>query len=218
MIVFFLSLITIIILNTGIGFKSAQPPIDEIQKEVGQELDFPTQPKEADAVALVVADDLVEIVEIEESIEEPEESKEMDLSNPRYLPYFNERYGFSIEYPDILNNVYLHNLSGGTFVNDQGDVELSVHGGNNTFGDTAKSQYNQMIEETEIILYKVQRDNWYVFSWLEGDRMFYRKEVIGEGSCNGFEISYPAKDEKLYDAIVEKLYATFKSPNVDQSW
>ncbi|MGL4346217.1 MAG: hypothetical protein ACRCTE_13545, partial [Cellulosilyticaceae bacterium] len=95
------------------------------------------------------------------------------------------------------------------------DVSLIVYGSNNLEDMTAKSAYEEAVNSTEHILYQFQKGNKYVLSWEEGDRMYYRTVVVGEGSSNTFEIDYPSEDEKQYDAVVERLYSSFKTPNID---
>lgn len=48
--------------------------------------------------------------------------------------------------------------------------------------------------------------------------MFYKKAVVGSGSTNSFVVSYPISEASQYDEIVEYLYESFKTPNVDESY
>lgn len=137
-----------------------------------------------------------------------------------YNTYYNNRYGFSIDYPQFLTLLPPPgNGDGCAFENKERSVELIVWGYNNTdSSENVIESYNSEVNRLSNILYKFQKDNWYVLSWQEGDIMFYSKVVIGEGSVNRFQISYKAKDEKFFDPIVERLYKSFKTPDIGSAW
>lgn len=147
------------------------------------------------------------------------QTEKTPLENITYKLYQNERYGFSIEYPDIFDESYGSQSGDGyTFIDNKRNVELIVSGSNNSTSETAEASYYSAVANRSNVNYEFQKDNWYVVSWQEKNTMYYEKCVIGSGSSNRFTISYPAEDEKLYDEIVGKLFESFKTPGIEECW
>ncbi|HHX62948.1 MAG TPA: hypothetical protein GX707_19890 [Epulopiscium sp.] len=137
--------------------------------------------------------------------------------NIRYVPYTNERYGFFIEYPDIFNDKRLSdNGDGISLENAQMDTRLKVYGSNNVNEETAIELYEEDVRNAFKLLYKFQKDNWYVISWEEGEDGFYKKTVVGEGSINTFIMGYPKLYDPEYSGMVEHLFESFDTPEVDE--
>ena len=135
-----------------------------------------------------------------------------------YLAYHNDRYQFSIEYPDIFNDKMLpENNDGIIFRNADKGVELTISGINNVLDETVQTVYEEACSRLRNIIYQCQKDDWYVLSWTEDDKMFYKKVVVGTGSMNTFLISYPAKEEAAYDAVIEHLVETFQTTSIDET-
>ena len=144
------------------------------------------------------------------------ESKEEEI---QYLYYYNERYGFSIEYPDIFSDYTLpENGDGITFSDKEVGVELTISGSNNVLEETAEGLFMQDVNALPNVNYQFQKNNFYVVSWSERGIMYYKNVVVGPGSMNTFWISYPSVDEAHYDNIVTHLYETFTTPYIDQCW
>lgn len=152
----------------------------------------------------------------DQEVPQAAESKQDEI---QYLYYNNERYGFSIEYPDIFSDYMLpENGDGIIFSNNEAGVQLTISGSNNVLDDTAEGLFSKEVNTLSNVNYQFQKDNFYVISWCEGETMYYKNVVVGPGSMNTFLISYPSSDEAYYDAIVTHLYETFTTPYIDQCW
>ncbi|MBV4419682.1 hypothetical protein KM800_10170 [Clostridium tyrobutyricum] len=137
-----------------------------------------------------------------------------------YIFYKNERYGFSIEYPDILK-IKLESSENGDGIsleNSDNSAKFTVYGSNNVSNDTPMSIYNDLIKEHPNASYKKKVDNEVVFSWVHGDKIIYKDIVVGEGSKNTFTIEYPKDKKYYYNSVVSHLYSSFKTPDIAQSY
>jgi len=135
-----------------------------------------------------------------------------------YKKYTNSRFGFSLDYPDtFITKVVPDNNDGIILASLEGNTELTVSGINNVLNETAQSLYSNLLKEHSNATYKKQEDNWLIVSWVEGDKIFYQKSIVGVGSIDTFLIKYPIKQRDAYDLIVAHLNLSFKTPSIDIS-
>lgn len=135
-----------------------------------------------------------------------------------YKDYYNNRYKFSIKYPDnLIKGEESTNGDGITFTNENGNVKLIVFGSNNIFDTTAKSAYEDTLKEIKNVAYKKQSENWYVISWVKNNKIIYKKEVVGDGSINTLIFEYPLTEKKLYDEFLQNLDSYFKTPGIGEA-
>lgn len=136
-----------------------------------------------------------------------------------YIFYKNERYGFSIEYPDILKTK-LESPANGDGISvgtSDSSAKFTVYGSNNVSKDTSASIYNNLLKEHPNASYKKKVGNEVVFSWIHGEKIIYKDIVIGEGSKNTFTIEYPKDKKDYYNSIISHLYSSFKTADIAQS-
>lgn len=142
-----------------------------------------------------------------------------DYGDFSYKKYYNSRFGYSIEYPSFLvNEMGSQNNSGVVLSNDNNSVKLTLWADNNALFLTLREVYDNALSEEINVTYSNLGNKSYVISGEEGDYVYYKNQVVGEGSMNGFMIKYPKRDEEFFDDIVTKLYNTFNAPNVEQCW
>jgi tetratricopeptide (TPR) repeat protein len=145
----------------------------------------------------------------------PEESTTTS-SDPSYKSYINDRFAFSIDYPiTFIASPSPTNNDGITLSSQDGNTELTVSGINNVLNQTPTSAYNDLLKDHSNAAYKDQESNWFVVSWLEGDKIVYEKSVVGSGSMNTFIIKYPSKQKDYYNSIVSQLNSSFKTPGIE---
>lgn len=144
-------------------------------------------------------------------------SSEVKPSSPTeelYVLYFNDRYGFSIKYPNNLHQKESPtNGDGMSFVDSDGLVTLAVYGSNNVLNDTVLLDYNSAIKGKNAV-YEKCKSNWYIVSWIENNNIVYLKSYVGEGSKATFEFSYPLNEKSKYDTIVSKIESNFEHGNL----
>jgi serine/threonine-protein kinase len=134
------------------------------------------------------------------------------------LQYANERYGFSIDYPNTFTEQTKSDNGDGIILSTKdGSAVLTVSGSNNALGDSAAAVYANMLTEHSNASEKAQKDNWAAISWVDGDNTFYEKSVIGSGSINTFVLQYPTSQKDVYSSIITLLDSSFKTPTIEES-
>lgn len=132
-----------------------------------------------------------------------------------YKNYSNEKFSYSITYPDNLK-MGTETVNGNVLKSDDGKVSLHLYGTNNKSNDTIDSIYNKAIKNTNMY-YKVKSDNWFVVSYIEGDEIIYQKKVVGKASTNTFIFKFPANQKDKYTKVVDKIEKSFKTSSTDNS-
>jgi hypothetical protein len=158
------------------------------------------------------------------SSEEPVNSDPVNEPPPKkdtsaiYDVYNNSRYGYSVSYPtSFIPGEPPDNNDGQKFTSKDGTAELIVYGSNNVFGDTVEALYNNELNSVPgDVAYKKIKDNWYVVSWVDGNRIYYTKKFAGPGAENTLIISYPQSQKNAYDEIVTYVSQTFYPGNVNE--
>lgn len=135
-----------------------------------------------------------------------------------YKTYTNGRYGFSIEYPDILvSNPPPANSDGLSFQNSNGTVFLSASGTNNAAYWSLEEAYKNRLESINVTpTYENLFKNSYVISWEEDGVLHYEYREVGSGSIQGFTIKYPKLEEDIYGSVVERIYKSFKAGDISK--
>ena len=134
-----------------------------------------------------------------------------------YVSYANDRFGYSIDYPDsFIKKTTSDNGDGIILTSEDGNAELTVLGYNNALGDTAAAFLKNVTEAHSDNLIKTTQDNWAVISWTDGDNVIYLRGVIGTGSINIFLLKYPKTQEDIYTPIITYLETSFKTPATEE--
>ncbi|MGH4051181.1 MAG: hypothetical protein ACREVX_07485 [Clostridium sp.] len=132
-----------------------------------------------------------------------------------YVGSSNEKFAYSIMYPDNLV-VESETDNGNVLKSEDGRVSLQLYGNNNKDGDTIDSIYNKAIENTNMY-YKVKSGNWFVISYIDGDQIIYQKKVVGKASTNTFIFKFPTNEKAKYTSVVDKLEKSFKTSSTDKN-
>ena len=134
-----------------------------------------------------------------------------------YEKYYNDRYKYSITYP---NNLYKiddpSDGDGNTLQSKDGKVKLKMYGSNNSSNITIKSVYQKALSNTNLY-YKAHSGNWCVTSWVDGDKIIYEQTAVGKGSQNTFHFEFPKNQKDKYTKVVEMLNKSFKTPSINES-
>jgi len=131
--------------------------------------------------------------------------------------YRNERYGTTIDYPDIFKaGPPPANDDGLAFKSDDG-AAFSVFASFNALDlDLAgfKDFIVKNLEAGEVVTYQAQGKDWFVISGTKGaDAIFYQRHLLSHGKqmTEGFVMSYPARLKPKYDPIVARMSKSFRS-------
>lgn len=146
---------------------------------------------------------------------EKSEDKSSDLA---YLKYKNQRYGYTISYPDFLiPQGESDNGDGQSFISADGEVKLIVWG---SWGPmvmdetpTLDELYQETLNDLDYVpTYKFKKNNTFVFSGNRGDTVIYQRHFLKtDGSENVFVIEYPLSREKELDSIISKISNTMST-------
>ncbi|KMO85694.1 hypothetical protein AB840_12230 [Megasphaera cerevisiae DSM 20462] len=130
--------------------------------------------------------------------------------NPQYYQYINERYAFSVLVPkSFILAYYPQNGDGGIFYSSNKTASLRVSGGHaiNPL-DTYFEDQKEKIGYSNID-FSDNGDNWFVISWITGDKIHYQKMFVLDGYENNMEIIYPISQKEVYDEMVSTIEESF---------
>jgi hypothetical protein len=131
--------------------------------------------------------------------------------------YHNERYGTTIDYPDLFKaGPPPANNDGLAFKSPDG-AEFSVFASYNAL-DFDLAGFRDFIVKNlnagEVITYQARGDDWFVISGMKGgDRVFCERHLLSHGKqmTEGFVVSYPARLKQKYDPIVTRMSKSFRA-------
>jgi hypothetical protein len=131
--------------------------------------------------------------------------------------YRNERYGTTIDYPDIFKAGPPPANNDGLAFKSADGAAFSVFASFNALDfDLAgfKDFIVKNLEAGEVITYQAQGKDWFVISGTKGaDGIFYERHLLSHGKelTEGFVFSYPAVLKQKYDPIVARMSKSFRS-------
>lgn len=136
--------------------------------------------------------------------------------------YQNDRYGTTIDYPDIFRMQPPPDADDGrTFKSADGAV-FKVAASYNALDFTIASYRDFVIKNLDRgsrVTYEAHGDNWFVISGTNGGELFYEKHVLSHAAqmTEEFVISYPAAVKQTYDPIVARMAKSLRSGKGFQS-
>ena len=135
-----------------------------------------------------------------------------------WMPYLNERYGFSFRYPAGLFEPERRTEAGDgeMFASVRGNARLLVGAFENADGHTIESYMNYIRKKSYSgygVEYSPRGQTWFVLSGENAQNVFYEKVMF---SCAGrvissFALIYPISSKAMFDPIVEGIEKTFRS-------
>lgn len=138
----------------------------------------------------------------------------MDLST-----YRNARFGFSVRYPSTWVRGDEPTNGDGCIISPQdGTIEVTVSGSNNTLNETPQRAYYRtlnMAKQRGISGFHTISDEWYVVTYTDGTFIYYVKGFVGAGSENTLHIKYLQSKKDQYQDVVQQLENGFNHGNLD---
>jgi hypothetical protein len=134
-----------------------------------------------------------------------------------WVPYVNERYGFSFSYPAaVFQSKHISEAGDGeAFAAIEGDGRLLVGAFENVERHTVQS-YRAFVRERSYsgfdVSYAPRGRTWFVLSGESGTQVYYEKVMFSCGGriINSFALIYPIASKQLFDPIVEGVENTFR--------
>lgn len=138
----------------------------------------------------------------------------MDVST-----YRNARFGFSIRYPSTWARGQEPTNGDGCIISPQdGTIEVTVSGSNNTLNETTQAAYYRTLnvaKQRGIPGFHTVSDDWYVVTYTDGTFIYYVKGFVGTGSENKLHIKYLQSKKDQYQDVVQQLENGFNHGNLD---
>jgi len=158
----------------------------------------------------------------EELTQKPEENKEdeetaeaPDITEVKYVPYTNTRYGFTLYVPDFLKvTAEADNGDGRKYESADKSVILIASGAHITVTEpTRDAYYDYILQKLDYTpTFQTKKPNGFVFSGIKDGKIIYDKCIVkSDGTENSFHIEYPQERKEDFDEIITQMAATFKS-------
>lgn len=133
--------------------------------------------------------------------------------------YRNARFGFSIRYPSTWVKGKESVNGDGCIISPQdGTIEVTVSGSNNTLNETSQNAYYRtlnMAKQKGIPGFHTLSDDWYVVTYTDGTFIYYVKGFVGSGSENTLYIKYLQSKKEQYQDVIQQLENGFNHGNLD---
>ncbi|MFR5265428.1 hypothetical protein [Clostridium sp.] len=128
-----------------------------------------------------------------------------------YKTYSNTKYGFSLKYPIFLTNKICSNNSSITLKNETSTISLYAFGTNNLLNETPRLAFERNLKESKNITYKYLIENYYIIEGFEGNEAYYKYNIVGPNSINGFILKYPKDLKNELNSTINEITLNFKS-------
>jgi hypothetical protein len=132
-----------------------------------------------------------------------------------FRKYTNAKFGYSISYPEGLFVPIPSESSddGQTFRSPDKRALLRVLGRYidpaTTIERMFQADQKSGAEHNRQITYRVQRQNWFVISGLEGNKIFYQKSILTGNSVANMFVLYDETLNTIFDPIVDRVSRSF---------
>ena len=135
--------------------------------------------------------------------------------------YQNNRYGFSVRYPSTWITGQPSVNGDGIVISPQdGTIEMSVFGYNNTMNKTVNNEFYSALTEAKdrgLPGFHMISDNWYVVTYTDGTFIYYVKGFVGKRSINTMRIKYLQSMKDQYHDVIQQLEGSFNHGNLEIS-
>jgi hypothetical protein len=146
-------------------------------------------------------------------------NQEVADKSMEYSSYTNPRFGFSIAYPSLFTVERTpENGDGIEYKSKDGSTSLTAYGGNTTPGSSTKSMYESALHDIAVRpTYSRVATSWFVLSWEQEGKIYYKKVFVGPGSYDGFIFSYPVGQKDEYEDVTNAISKSFHPGDVSHS-
>jgi len=132
-----------------------------------------------------------------------------------WLTYHNERYGTTIDYPDVFTMQRPPDSDDGRDFKSADGADFWVAASYNALDFNVAKYHDFVVKNLEpgaVVTYQARGDNWFVLSGTKGADIFYEKHLLSHGAqmTESFAISYPVALNQTYDPIVARMAKSFR--------
>jgi len=137
-----------------------------------------------------------------------------------WLTYQNDRYGTTIDYPDVFKMQPPPDADDGRKFKSADGADFTVSASYFAL-DLTLAEYHDFIvkhlDRGSVITYEQRGKNWFVISGTRAGKIFYEKHLLSHGMNEDLVMSYPAAAKQAYDPIVARMTKSFRSGTGFQS-
>ena len=157
-------------------------------------------------------------IELEEKRDEIESNKvQEERSSFTWKSYHNQRFDFCVSYPSsfLREKGESENQDGNTFANANGSSEMRASAMYNALEESIKEAFQsatkneRYYEDERIVMYKQQKDNWFVVSGKYNESIFYVRTVLIEDTFYSLYFEYHPSERKQFDEIIKRVCNDF---------
>jgi hypothetical protein len=132
-----------------------------------------------------------------------------------WLTYHNDRYGTTIDYPDIFVAQRPPDSDDGRAFKSAAGADFSVSALYNALDFTVAKYHDFIVKNLDhgsIVTYEARGNNWFVISGTKGADVFYERHLLSHGAqmTEDFVITYPASLKATYDPIAARMAKSFR--------
>jgi hypothetical protein len=132
-----------------------------------------------------------------------------------WLSYQNDRYGTTIDYPDIFKAQPPPDNDDGQAFKSADGAKFSVFASYNA-SDFNLDEFRDFIVKNldpgAVITFQAHGVHWFVVSGISGTNIFYERHLLSHKAemTEGFVMTYPAQLKQIYDPIVARMSKSFR--------
>ncbi len=132
-----------------------------------------------------------------------------------WLTYHNDRYGTTIDYPDVFKMQRPPDSDDGREFKSADGADFTVSASYFALDFTVATYRDFIVKNLDLgstITYETRGKNWFVVSGTRAGSIFYEKHLLSHGAQmnEDFVMSYPASAKQVYDPIVARMAKSFR--------
>ena len=130
-----------------------------------------------------------------------------------WLTYQNDRYGTTIDYPDLFKMQRPPDSDDGREFKSADGADFTVSASYFALNFTIAKYRDFIVKNLDrgsAITYETRGKDWFVISGTVGDKSFYEKHRLSHGMNEDFVMSYPASTKQTYDPLVARMAKSFR--------
>jgi len=138
-----------------------------------------------------------------------------------WTTYTNERFGYSIELPDIFPDVREPDNSDGVWMqSDDENYRLTISGGYNVLEYEGKDMLKNRLEEVAHIVPDSDKsgEGWYRLIYSDdggrdgNEHLFHEYGVVNKENWASFTLVYPKEEEARFSATAQRMEESLSLP------
>jgi hypothetical protein len=134
----------------------------------------------------------------------------------KWLTYYNDRYGTTIDYPDLFKAQPPPDANDGRAFKSADGADFLVAASYNALDFDLDQFHDFVVKDLDpgaAVTYQARGDNWFVVSGTNGANVFYERHLLSHKKqmTEEFVITYPASLKQTYDPIVARMAKSFHS-------